>query len=84
MKLYLMLAWRLVKVLPFIGCVFVLGNAPNVLRRKGYVLGAVEIILDLLPVVCLLKAAIEAATGADLIPEKVEAASPQFEAVAQV
>jgi hypothetical protein len=82
MKQYLILAWRLVKVLPFVGCIFVLGNAPNVLRRKGYVLGTLELVLDLLPVICLLKAALEAVIGNDLIPEKVETAVSGLEATA--
>ena len=82
MKQYLILAWRLMKVLPVVGMVFVLGNAPNVLRRKGYVLGSLEVILDLIPVVCLIKASIEAATGNDLIPEKTETAAPGLEVAA--
>jgi hypothetical protein len=82
MKQSLILVWRLMKVLPFVGCVFVLGNAPNVLRRKGYLLGTLEVVLDLLPVICLLKAAIEAVTGSDLIPHKDEHPSPVLEAAA--
>jgi hypothetical protein len=82
MKQYLILAWRLVKVLPFVGCVFVLGNAPKVLRRKGYVFGTLEVVLDLLPIVCLLKAAIEAGIGCDLIPEKGEHSATGLEATA--
>ncbi len=82
MKQYLILAWRLMKVLPVVGMVFVLGNAPNVLRRKGYVFGALEVVLDLLPIVCLIKASIEAATGADLIPEKPATAATALEATA--
>lgn len=74
MKQLLTLAWRLIKILPFIGCFFVLANAPNVFRRKGYALGLLEVTLDLLPVVCLIKAAIEAALGTDLIPAKDETA----------
>lgn len=82
MKQYLILAWRLLKVLPVVGMVFVLGNAPNVLRRKGYVLGSLEVVLDLLPIVCLIKASIEATIGSDLIPEKTESATPSLELAA--
>lgn len=82
MKQYLILAWRLMKVLPVVGMVFVLGNAPNVLRRKGYLFGVLEVVLDLLPIVCLIKASIEAALGTDLIPEKSEASTAPLEATA--
>ncbi len=82
MKQYSIHAWRLLKVFPVIGMIFVLGNAPNVLRRKGYVFGSLEVVLDLLPVVCLIKASIEAALGADLIPEKAESAATALEATA--
>lgn len=82
MKQYLDLAWRLVKVLPFVGCFFVLGNAPNVLRRKGYLFGTIEVVLDLLPVICLLKAALEAALGSDLIPTKDNQTATVLEATA--
>ncbi|MBI1764487.1 MAG: hypothetical protein HYR56_23935 [Acidobacteria bacterium] len=82
MKQYLILAWRLAKVLPVVGMVFVLGNAPNVLRRKGYVFGLLEVMLDLLPVICLIKASIEATLGNDLIPEKTQPSTSVLEAVA--
>ena len=82
MKQYLVLAWRLVKVLPLVGCFFVLANAPNVLRRKGYLFGTIELALDLLPVICLLKAAIEALTGSDLIPAKEDQSTTVLEATA--
>lgn len=82
MKQYLILAWRLMKVLPVVGMVFVLGNAPNVLRRKGYVCGTLEVMLDLLPVVCLIKASIEAVLGNDLFPDKADHSVPQLEAAA--
>lgn len=82
MKEYLILAWRLVKVLPFVGCFFVLANAPNVLRRKGYLFGTLEVVLDLLPIICLLKATIEAVTGSDLIPHKDDRPSSSLELAA--
>jgi hypothetical protein len=69
MQQYFPLAWRVIKVLPLIGMFFVLANAPNVLRRKGQFYGVLELTLDLLPVVCLVKAGIESFTG-DLFPDR--------------
>ena len=81
MQQFFILAWRVIKVLPVIGCFFVLANAANVLRRKGYLFGTLEVVLDLLPVVCLLKAGIEAFNG-DLFPNKDEQTTPALEATA--
>jgi hypothetical protein len=64
--------WRVLKVLPVIGYVFILAGAPAVMRRKGYLLGFLAIALDLVPVICLLKAGVEVFTG-DLIPDRFEA-----------
>lgn len=63
--------WRVLKVMPVVGYIFVLAAAPVVLRRKGYVLGSLALILDLLPIICLIKAGIEIYTG-DLIPNRFE------------
>ncbi len=63
--------WRTLKVMPMVGYVFVLASAPAILRRKGYILGALALTLDLLPVICLIKAGIEVFTG-DLIPDRIE------------
>ncbi len=63
------IAWRVLKVMPVIGYVFILAGAPTVMRRKGYVLGLVALTLDMLPVICLIKAGIEIHSG-DLIPDK--------------
>jgi len=60
--------WRAMKVMPVVGYVFILAGAPLVLRRKGYVLGSLAVILDILPVICLIKAAIEVYRG-DIIPD---------------
>jgi hypothetical protein len=71
--------WRVLKVTPVVGYVFVIAGIPDVLRRKGYVFGVLSIALDLMPVICLIKAVIEIFTG-DLIPNKFEAQpAPQFE-----
>jgi hypothetical protein len=71
--------WRVLKVAPILGFAFVIAGAPAVLRRKGYVLGTLAVALDLLPVICLIKAGVEIFTG-DLIPDKFEPVSnPRFE-----
>jgi hypothetical protein len=63
--------WRVLKVAPIVGYVFVVAAAPAILRRKGYVLGTLAVFLDLLPVICLIKAGVEVFTG-DLIPDKFD------------
>ncbi len=63
--------WRVLKVAPIVGYVFVIAAAPTVLRRKGYVLGTLSVVLDLLPLICLIKAAVEVVNG-DLFPDKFE------------
>ncbi len=74
--------WKVLKVLPLVGYVFVIAGAPAVLRRKGYILGLLALSLDLLPVICLVKAGVEIFTG-DLIPNKFEATpAPRFETAA--
>ncbi len=70
--------WRALKVMPVIGYVFIIASVPQILRRKGFVFGALTVTLDLLPVICLIKAGIEIFTG-DLLPDKMEnAAAPNF------
>jgi hypothetical protein len=81
MQQFFILAWRVIKVLPVVGCFFVLANAASVLRRKGYLFGTLEIVLDLLPVVCLIKAGVEAFNG-DLFPAKDEQTTSALEAAA--
>jgi hypothetical protein len=74
--------WRVLKVMPFVGYVFIIAGIPDVLRRKGYILGLLAIALDLLPVVCLIKVGVEIFTG-DLIPDKIEThPTPSFEPAA--
>ena len=63
------IAWRVLKVMPVVGYVFILASAPTVMKRKGYVLGLVAVTLDLLPVICMVKAGIEIHSG-DLIPDR--------------
>ena len=81
MQQFFILAWRVIKVLPVVGCFFVLANAVNVLRRKGYLFGTLEIVLDLLPIVCLIKAGVESFNG-DLFPAKDEQAASVLEIAA--
>lgn len=77
-----MICWRVLKVTPIVGYAFVIAGAPEMVRRKGYFLGALAVGLDLLPVICMVKAGIEIFTG-DLIPDKFEvAAKPSFEPAA--
>lgn len=72
---------RLFKIIPLVGIFFVLANAGNVMRRKGYLFGTLEIVLDVLPVICLIKAALEVYTG-DLIPEKSNSTTAPLEMTA--
>ncbi|MCG3162230.1 MAG: hypothetical protein JMDDDDMK_03470 [Acidobacteria bacterium] len=66
--------WIALKVTPIIGYVFIIASVPQILRRKGFVFGALAVTLDMLPVICLVKAGIEIFTG-DLLPDKMEGAS---------
>jgi len=66
-----MTVWRVLKIVPVVGIAFVIAGAPAILRRKGYILGALALTLDLLPLICLIKAGVEIFTG-DLIPDKFE------------
>lgn len=74
--------WRVIRVLPVVGVFIVLATSGEVLRRKGYVLGVLAVVLDILPIICVIKAGIEIFTG-DLIPDKLEPESaPDFETAA--
>lgn len=70
---------RVLRVTPVIGWLFLIASAPDVLRRKGYVLGLLSLALDMIPVICLIKAGVEVFTG-DLIPNRFETQpEPRFE-----
>ncbi len=71
MEQFLSILWRALKVMPVVGYFFVLAGAPVVIRRKGYMMGALAIVLDILPVICLIKAAIEVYYG-DIIPDRFD------------
>ncbi len=74
--------WRALKIAPIVGYAFVIAAAPTVLRRKGYVLGSLAVALDLLPIICMIKAGVEVFTG-DLIPDKFETSNqPSLELAA--
>jgi hypothetical protein len=74
--------WRVLKITPFIGYVFVIASIPDILRRKGLVLGLISVALDLVPVICVIKAGIEISNG-DVIPDRFETQpSPSFETAA--
>jgi len=75
------ISWRALRVMPVIGYVFIIASIPEILRRKGFVFGALALALDVLPVICMIKAGIEVFTG-DLLPDKMESAStPSFESL---
>ncbi len=69
MQRVLGIIWRVLKVLPVFGYMVVLAGAPDVLRRKGYVMGSLSVALDIIPVICLIKAGIEIFSG-DMIPDR--------------
>jgi len=62
-------AKRLIKPIPVVGTVFVLGMAGYELKKKGLWRGTAHVGLDLIPVVGTAKAVVELFTG-DLIPDK--------------
>jgi hypothetical protein len=63
------LAKRLIKPIPVVGTVLVVGLAGHEIRKKGLLRGAVHVGLDATPVVGTAKGLIELFTG-DLIPDK--------------
>ena len=69
---------KLLKAIPIIGPVFVVGFAGRDIQKKGLVPGAVHVGLDVTPVVGTAKNVLEIFTG-DLIPDK-PAKTPQLAA----
>jgi hypothetical protein len=65
---------KLLKAIPIIGPVFVVGFAGYDIKRKGLVPGAVHVGLDVTPVVGTAKNVLEIFTG-DLIPDKAPPAT---------
>lgn len=66
-------AKRLIKPIPVVGTLLVLGLAGHEIRKKGLLRGAVHVGLDATPVVGTAKALVELFTG-DLIPDKEQQA----------
>ena len=60
---------KLLKAIPIIGPVFVVGFAGHDIKRKGLVPGAAHVGLDVTPVVGTVKNIVEIFTG-DIIPDK--------------
>ena len=60
---------KLLKAIPIIGPVFVVGFAGHDIKKKGLVPGAVHVGLDVTPIVGTAKNVLEIFTG-DLIPDK--------------
>jgi hypothetical protein len=63
------IAKRLIKPIPVLGSVLVVGLAGHEIRKKGLLGGAVHVGLDATPVVGAAKGLVELFTG-DLIPDK--------------
>lgn len=63
------LAKRLSKSIPLAGTAIVFGLAGNTIRKKGMIKGALDVGLDLIPIVGTAKTVVEIFTG-DLIADK--------------
>ena len=80
MQHYRTLLHRFGKIIPVVGIFWVLATASRTFKHKGYFFGTLEILLDICPVVCIIKAVIESYTG-DLIPAKTKPGRPRLRAV---
>jgi hypothetical protein len=76
------IAKKVLKAIPIIGPVFIVGFAGHDIKKKGLVAGAVHVGLDATPVVGTAKNLVEIFTG-DWIPDKVnkEAAAVEISQV---
>lgn len=63
------LAKRIIKPLPVVGSIVVIGLAGHEVKKKGLLRGAVHVGLDATPVIGTAKGIVELFTG-DLIPDK--------------
>ena len=70
---------KVLKALPFIGTVFIIGLAGYEIKKKGLLRGAVHVGLDATPVVGTTKNVVEIFTG-DWIPDK-PSKKPQLQAL---
>ena len=66
---------KLLRSFPAIGTVVAIATAAQVMRRKGFLAGAVDTALDATPVLGTAKNLAEAVRGRDFIPER-RASSP--------
>jgi hypothetical protein len=68
---------RLYRAVPWIGSVIALVTLGRAMRRKGFLGGTVDTVLDFIPFVGTAKNVAEAGRGRDFIPDRVTAARPQ-------
>jgi hypothetical protein len=80
MQQYRNLFHRFGKIIPLVGIFWVLANAGPTLKRKGYLWGSLDVLLDICPVVCIIKAVIESYKG-DLIPAQTQPVRARLRAV---
>ncbi|HEY5884438.1 MAG TPA: hypothetical protein VIT88_07105 [Pyrinomonadaceae bacterium] len=73
---------KLLKAIPIVGPVFVVGFAGYDIKKKGLVPGAVHVGLDVTPVVGTAKNVLEIFTG-DLIPDKPPRTTEQKQGIAE-
>ena len=64
------LARKMVRVMPILGVLVVIGTVAAAIRRKGVINGTVDTALDLTPFVGFVKNAVEAFRGRDLIADR--------------
>jgi hypothetical protein len=63
------LAKRLIKPIPIVGTIVVIGLAGYDIKKKGLLLGGIHVGLDVTPIIGTAKGILELFTG-DLIPDK--------------
>lgn len=76
------LAKRLIKPVPFIGALFALGLAGYEIKKKGLILGAIHVGLDVTPILGTAKNVCEIFTG-DWIPDKADRESKRIQRLQQ-
>jgi hypothetical protein len=68
---------RLYRSVPWIGGVIALVTIGRAMRRKGFLGGAVDTVLDFIPFVGAAKNMAEVSRGRDFIPDRVTPARPR-------
>ena len=71
------IARKVLKAIPIIGPIFIVGFAGHDIKKKGLIAGAVHVGLDATPVVGTAKNVLEIFTG-DLIPDKTPKPQPNL------